>query len=396
MNDCRAMSHRTRVVATATAFILASCARTAREKVAPIVPPFAAPAVWGALEPDAYAVRLDTLMRRAPAREDWAAAGRPVQITIWSPASARGTLLTYRDYIALTANQASLAPGSAEGSAAAVERLTRFVTANGSSAAAMAQWMDMPVAASWNAPRARGRFPLVVIAQGNYHSAYNQAVLGEYLASHGYVVATSPSPLVLEETPDSLSLLTRARRQAADIEYVVEVMRRRDGVDSTRIAVVAHSFGARAAFVATADGTPFRAFVSLDGGIGNKLGNDWLAGTALDSTSLAIPLLHIYQDRDSTVQPDFAAIRRWHRADRTLVHVDEMYHPYFTALGFVAAVDTGLHVGPPVPELGRKVGGVVELTVAFLDAVMRRGDAAPVLTLGNRPPFSTEHLGEGQ
>ena len=319
-----------------------------------------------------------------------------MQITIWSPATARGRLLTYRDYIALTANEASLDAGTPEASTAAVARLKKFVTSMGNSEVAVGQWMDMPVAASWDAPRAPGRFPLVVIAQGNYHSAYNQAVLGEYLASHGYVVATSPSPLVLEETPDSASLLTRARRQAADIEYVVDALRSRAGVDPLRVAVVAHSFGARAAFVAAADGAPFRAFVSLDGGIANKLGNDWLAGTPFDTAQLRIPLLHIYQDRDSTVQPDFALVRRWHRADRNLVRVDDMYHQYFTALGFVAAVDTALHVGPPVANLGMKVGGVVQMTGAFLDAVLQRGATTPALPRANLSPFSTEHIAVGQ
>lgn len=374
----------------------AACARAPRATRVVLAPPFVAPRLWGSLEPDSYAVRLDTLMRRAPAKDGWAAADRRVQITIWSPATARGTPLTYRDYIDLTANQATLAPASAGSSASAVDRLTRFVTANGSTAAAVEQWLDMSVAASWDAPRAASRFPLVVIAQGNYHSAYNQAVLGEYLASHGYVVATSPSPLLLEEASDSASLLTRARRQAADIEYVVDVMRTVPDVDATKMAVIAHSFGARSAFVAVADGTPFRAFVSLDGGIANTLGNDWLAGTTLDTAQLRIPLLHIYQDRDSTVQPDFTLVRRWHGSDRTLVRIDEMYHPYFTALGFVAAVDTALHIGPPVPELGVKVGGVVQITGAFLDAVLLRGAPPPSLRRAHIAPFTTEHLAIGQ
>lgn len=390
------MRHRIVVALVVAAASGAACARNPRGTGVVLGPPFAAPQLWGALEPDGYAVRLDTLMRRAPAKAGWAAAGRPVQITIWSPATARGTLLTYRDYVALTANQGSLEPATPDASARAVARLTGFITSNGSTAAAVEEWMNMPVAASWDAPRASNRFPLIVIAEGNYHSAYNQAVLGEYLASHGYVVATSPSPLVLEETPDSASLLTRARRQAADLEYIVDVMRSRTGVDSTRVAVVAHSFGARSAFVATADGTPFLAFVSLDGGIANKLGNDWLAGTPLDTAQLRIPLLHIYQDRDSTVQPDFTLVRRWHRSDRNLVRVDEMYHPYFTALGFVAAVDTALHVGPPVADLGVKVGGVVQMTGAFLDAVLRRHATTPALPRANAAPFSTEHLAVGQ
>jgi dienelactone hydrolase len=388
------MRHRL-LVALAVLGAAVSCARAPRTTSVALGPPFVAPQVWGALEPDGYAVRLDTLMRRAPEREGWAPAGRPVQITIWSPATARGTPLTYRDYVGLTANQASLDPATDDASAAAVASLRRFVVSTGSSGESVEEWMNMPVAASWNAPRAGGRYPLIVIAQGNYHSAYNQAVLGEYLASHGYVVATSPSPLVLEETPDSTSLLTRARRQAADIEYIVDVMRSRAGVDPQRIAVVAHSFGARSAFVAAADGVPFRAFVSLDGGIANKLGNDWLTGTPLDTVQLRIPLLHIYQDRDSTVQPDFTLVRRWHASDRNLVRVDGMYHQYFTALGFVAAVDTALHVGPRVENLGTKVGGVVQMTGAFLDAVLRRGATTPALPRANTAPFSTEHLAVG-
>lgn len=395
VSDDLTMRHRL-LTALAIVAAVAACARTPRATRAALGPPFVPPQLWGSLEPDGFAVRLDTLMRRAPAKEGWAAGGRPLQVTVWSPATARGTPLTYRDYVGLTANQASLDPATSDDAAAAVARLRRFVTGMGSSEAAFEEWMNMPVAASWDAPRATGRYPVVVIAQGNYHSAYNQAVLGEYLASHGYVVATSPSPLVLEETPDSTSLLTRARRQAADIEYIAELMRQWPGADPARLAVVAHSFGARAAFVATMDGTPFRAFVSLDGGIANKLGSDWLAGTPLDSAQLRIPLLHIYQDRDSTVQPDFTAIRRWHAADRNLVHVDEMYHPYFTALGFVTAVDTALHVGPPVANLGAKVGGVVQMTGAFLDAVLRRNATTPALPRANSGPFRTEHLAVGQ
>jgi dienelactone hydrolase len=397
MSNARGIRWRL-LAAVAVAAFVAACARKQGGGIGvALAPPFAAPPLWVELEPGAYAVRLDTLMRRAPAKAGWAVGGRPVQITIWSPASARGTPLTYRDYIALTANQASLAPATPEASAAAVQHLTGFVTSNGSSAEAVEQWLDMPVAASWNAPLAERRFPLVIIAQGNYHSAYNQAVLGEYLASHGYVVATSPSPLVLEEVADSTSLITRARRQGADIEYVVDAVRQRSDVDTTRIGVVAHSFGARAAFVAVMDGAPFRSFVSLDGGIANKLGADWLDGTALDSAELRMPVLHIYQDKDETVQPDFARIRSWHAADRTLVHVDDMYHPYFTALGFVASVDTALHVAPAVPQLGLKVSGVVELTAVFLDATLRnRREVAPPFPFARPPLFEVERIPAGR
>src|SRR5690348_516718 len=161
------MRHRLLVALAIAAATGAACARAPRTTGVVLGPPFVAPQVWGSLEPDGYAVRLDTLMRRAPAKEGWAAAGRPVQVTIWSPATARGTPLTYRDYIGLTANQASLDAPSADGSAAAVAALRRFVVSTGSSAESVEEWMNMPVAASWDAPPATSRFPLVIIVQGN-------------------------------------------------------------------------------------------------------------------------------------------------------------------------------------------------------------------------------------
>jgi predicted dienelactone hydrolase len=172
--------------------LVAGCAR--RTTGVPLGPPMSAPRVWNGLEPGGFAVRLDTLMRRAPAKGDWAPADRPVQITIWSPATAIGTQLYYRDYIGLTANQASLAAPSPNGTAEAIEALKKFVVSLGNTPAAVDEWLNLPVAASWDAPLAERKYPLIVIAQGNYHSAYNQAVLAEYLASRGYVVATSASP----------------------------------------------------------------------------------------------------------------------------------------------------------------------------------------------------------
>jgi predicted dienelactone hydrolase len=70
----------------------------------------------------------------------------------------------------------------------------------------------------------------VVIAQGNGQSAKHQAVLAEYLASHGYVVATSPSPLRLGARMESeADVLPVAREQARDMTLVVREMRKRLG-----------------------------------------------------------------------------------------------------------------------------------------------------------------------
>ena len=54
-------------------------------------------------------------------------------------------------------------------------------------------WINGLMAAQRNAASDAGTFPLVLIAQGNFHSAHHQSIIAEFLASHGYVVATVPS-----------------------------------------------------------------------------------------------------------------------------------------------------------------------------------------------------------
>ena len=334
---------------------------------------------WTGLPAGRFAVRIDTLMRWAPEKRGWAPAGRPVQITIWSPAREMGSALTFQQYVELTSNQASLAPPNLETSARAVAGLRQFVVAQGSAGTAVDAWFHLPVAASWDARVADGRFPLVIIAQGNYHSAYHQAVLAQFFASNGFVVATSASPLVLgQDTLNPADLLALARRQAADIEYIYHEVAPREHVDAQRLALVAHSFGARAGFIAIADGLPARSFVSLDGGIANRSGKDWLRGTALDTATVSTTLLHFYQTDDDTVIPDFDMVRTQWVGDRTLVKVAHMYHPYFTSLGFVAAVDSALHFAPATEALRPKVNAIADETLAFLVATLNGTKASPM------------------
>src|SRR6185369_6321146 len=64
-------------------------------------------------------------------------------------------------------------------------------------------WLSAPMQAFRDAPFNSGFFPLVVLVQGNGESAVDQAVLGEYLASYGYVVVTSPSQARITGQPTS-------------------------------------------------------------------------------------------------------------------------------------------------------------------------------------------------
>ena len=337
------------------------------------------PELWGHLQRGRYTVGFTVWNPRDMSRPISSGVGRPVQISAWYPATEprSGVPMRFADYYLLTASQRTLLePDSAE-RARAYSGFKAFLVRAGSTAAAAEQWLQSPVLARRNAPRARRRFPIVLIAQGSFESAYSQAVLAEFLASHGFVVATSPAPLLLEpEGTPRKSLLELARTQAADLSSILRQIASLGYGDTTHVGIVAHSFGARSAFLLAASGH-IDGLVSLDGGIANQQGRDWLDSAHLDLSKFKTPILHFYQTVDSTVTPDFSLLERLGRSDRTIVKVDSIYHIDFSSVGFARALYPALAVAPPSPSLETKVEQIAELTLNFLTAVTKDGEVQP-------------------
>ena len=353
-----------------------------------------APQLWGHLQRGPYAVGFTAWNRRDLSRPISAGVGRPVQISVWYPTSAPslGTPLRFADYYLLTASQQTLLEPDSASRARAISGFEAFLARSGSSPAAAEQWLQSPVAARRNAPRLSRSFPIVLIAQGSFESAYSQSILAEFLASHGFVVATAPAPLLLEpEDAPRKSLLALARIQSADLSFIVGQIATLGYGDTTRVGIVAHSFGARSAFLFAAS-HHIAGLVSLDGGIANQQGRDWLDSANLDLSRFDTPILHFYQTVDSTVTPDFSLLEQLFGSDRTIVKVDSIYHIDFSSVGFARALYTGLAVAPPAPFLQRKIHQIAELTLHFLTAVTKDGDMKPSRRLLNSDPLRSRGL----
>ena len=330
------------------------------------------PVIWGRLAPGPHPVGFTILNRRDQARRDGATGiARPVQISVWYPAAnARsGDAMRFRDYFLLTASQRTLVEPTASEKTAAITGFTKFLTQMGASPRATDRWLASPVAARRDARVAKAAFPVVVIAEGSFETAYSEAILAEFVASHGFVVATSPAPLLVEQkNAPAKSILELARTQAADLSFILDQLGAEPYTDTSRVGIVAHSFGARSALLLIA--TRLNAgLVSLDGGIGNRQGKDWLDGADFDFAAVQVPILHFYQDVDTTVTPDFSLIERLHRSDRTLIRVDSMFHLDFTSVGFARAAIPQLGLATPVRELYSKIALVCAITLEFLQRV---------------------------
>ena len=293
---------------------------------------------------------------------------RPVQVSVWYPAATTASpTLTYRDYVLVAARERTLAPLGQEGENQALENYRAFLGRNGVPATGVDDWLGTPMLARAEAPSAPGRFPIVLVAQGMGGAVQDQAALAESLASYGYVVATTPSPVRLGARMESeADVPAMADEQARDLEVALAVLTPRAVADASRTAVIGYSFGARPALLLAGRHPDWRALVSLDGGIGSADAKGWLAPRALDRGALKIPVLHVYEEDDENARPDFDLLASLVHAPRTLVRVSGLRHLDFITFGLASAT---------LPSLGAAdahrlaaLRAVFALTRGFLDA----------------------------
>lgn len=277
-----------------------------------------------------------------------------------------------------------LAPGPAEAEQA-LARYRAFLGGNGVPAVGIEDVLDQAMLARSEPPSAPGAFPLLLFATGMGGAVQDQAAFAESLASHGYVVATTPSPVRLGAKMESeQDVPAMAEEQARDLEITLSVLSPRSWVDATRLGVVGYSFGARPALLLAGRHPAVRALVSLDGGIGSAAAKGWLAARALDRAALRTPILHVYEE-DDEARPDFELLASLDRAPRMLARVEGLRHLDFVTFGLASATLPAL--GGPHPERAEALRAVFALTLAFVDArVSGRTGGWEALTHGERVP----------
>ena len=124
---------------------------------------------------------------------------RPILINTWYPAETSDDFkpMPHRDYLAIQTEDPRLARFATK--LIEFERGVVCKEMTGKSIAELAdperrlleQFWDTPTASRRNAPPVDAKFPLVVYHSGFGSSYQDNAVLCEYLASHGYIVVGS-------------------------------------------------------------------------------------------------------------------------------------------------------------------------------------------------------------
>jgi dienelactone hydrolase len=246
--------------------------------------------------------------------------------------------MAFRDYLELAAFEKGRGAVADADRRKAVSQFVDFLrSANVSATTAEALTGARMFAMRGGKPIAGRRFPLLYMAQGNGQSLPDLAVLSEFLASHGYVVITTPSvmrltgPLTLETM-----IGARAEEQAGDMWMAIVAAARWPNVSAAPPALVGYSFGARAALLYAMQ-HPAWVLVSLDGGIGTSNGLAAMKGASMfDANAKLPPILHIYEENDPRMAPDLTLLRSLKTSNLALVEMPSMRHVHFSTIGFAS------------------------------------------------------------
>lgn len=336
---------------------------------------FAQNEIWNHLDKGNYEVGFKSLSLYDSTRTiEFPKSFRPVQVSMWYPAETSGAdPMNYNDYFLLSAVETDYEISDVMKDSA-ITRYKKLLKQNGVSEEAADKWFYTKMLAVNNAKPLPVKFPLVVVAQGNFHSAHHQSFLCEFLASNGYVVVTTPSQTRISgQLTDASQAVESANEQVMDMEFAINSIRNLKYIDFNNIALLGHSFGGRSIQVFQMHDKKVRCLISLDGGLGlNTAVDDIKKSPGFDPESMDVPLLHFYEDTETMLKPDFRLIDSFKHSGRFLVKINDMHHFYFSSLGLVSGVIHGFH--PLSKNLAEKYKMICDLSRDFLNDVFKDHD----------------------
>ena len=326
---------------------------------------------------------------------------RPIQTLVWYPAQASGAPMHYADYLALIGSE---------------ERFDRSPADEAASAAASLAWLvprTMKPAdverekthAMWavrDAVATAQRFPVVIYAPSFSASAFENADLCEFLASHGYVVIASPS--LGTRGRDMTDDLEGIETQVADIEFLIGYAQGLANADASKIAVAGYSWGGVSNVFAAARDSRIGALVGLDGGI-RFVGKLVAEAKYMHPKRIAVPFLYLQSPMPTKAEiaehklddsDDFLLRLRY--ADVFDVTFPQVVHYHFASehLRFLDTSDKIVFPGDhSLAEISHAYNAMARYIVDFLDAKLK-GDASAGESLAEpprgMPPRSVEFV----
>lgn len=303
--------------------------------------------LWDALRPGPFAVGFRTIYRfdltrtwrrTRPYAHPFAPDlnGRPIRVSVWYPAMLNGNSrqMRYEDYLK-TGKEKEFADLDK-----ILEARDRLIAGLSVPPDRLRDLMATRMNAFNDAPPAAGRYPLVLHFGGlDDASTINLFVLAEFLASHGYVVATVPLLGPTNERTPQTRTPADIERTITDLEFAWSILRKEPNIDETKLGVTGHSLGGIEALLFGMRNMNVSAVVGLDGTYGFAGDSVKLLTSFPDYAPprMRAALLDLRRpDGDQGSTLDLGAEHAFHYSDRYFITLKGMHHSDFTSFAMVA------------------------------------------------------------
>jgi tetratricopeptide (TPR) repeat protein len=221
--------------------------------------------------------------------EDGQTIFRPMQICVWYPTlDNTGSKMKYEDYFLLTLSEIGKIKLTQELKKIAIER---YINEEGVDRDILNMELNAPMMAISDAnPYDIKKFPVIVYGPSLGSTAFENALLFEFLASHGYIVVSSPSmgPVNREMPVTRESLETQAR----DMEFLLGFMDTFPNADINKIIVAGFSYGGLSNVFMAARNKSVDAWIGLDPSI-HEIYQYFEESAYNDYSNFSLPMLFV-------------------------------------------------------------------------------------------------------
>jgi len=301
--------------------------------------------MWGNLEPGQYATGFKTVekydySRTFLTKRDYfgqpreGERARPIQICIWYPAvgAADDLVMVYGEYTFPYPSDDRFMDLVSNFQNRDVQVVGRMAANNRGLPLDLA---NVELAAVRDAAPQEGLFPLIVYHPNLETSYCDNVVLCEYLASHGFIVATTHPLGGVRLSPQmnhaDIESFTR------DMEFVTGYMRHSPNVDPDRLGVLGFGAGGVSALLMQMRNTDVDAVVDLGGALTSAALFELVKGSAsFNPANARVPLLEMYTDVEHV--PDMTLLDSLRYAERYFCLLNGLSYGDFSIGSFVTSM----------------------------------------------------------
>ncbi|MFC5624531.1 CocE/NonD family hydrolase [Algoriphagus winogradskyi] len=239
---------------------------------------------------------------------------------------------------------------------------------------------------------ANGAFPVLIYAPSYQASSIENFALCEYLASHGYIVISSPSRGAENRFLDG-GTGKDMEAQARDIEFLLAEVAKVPAANLDQIATIGFSYGGLSNVLAQMRNEQIKALVSLDGSI--KYQYETLKQSPFfNLENVDVPFIHFAQKNipdevllaekiDSSLNNKFEFYDDLIKSNAYSLKFHNLSHSYFSTLG-VLFQPRDKRQDKSDPEIMESYKWVSHYTLRFLDAYLK-GDDQALIFINNTP-----------